>query len=85
MNLYMIVEGKRTETTVYPAWLSILAEYHYYYLRKMFAERNMIYRKTKTEEVQKEEYLDKLISRYKTTGHISTFGQWYNFIVNNFR
>ena len=25
MNLYMIVEGKKTETSVYPAWLSILA------------------------------------------------------------
>ena len=61
------------------------AEYHYYYLRKMFAERNMVYRKNKTEEVQQADYLNQLILRYETTGHISTFGQWYNFIVRNFK
>lgn len=61
------------------------AEYHYYYLKKMFAERNMVYRKNKTEEVQQVDYLNQLIMRYETTGHISTFGQWYNFIVSNFK
>lgn len=60
------------------------AEYHLYYLKKMFAERNMIYKKTKTDEVQKPEYLNQLLSRYKKTGHISTFGQWCDFIITNF-
>ncbi len=61
------------------------AEYHYYYLKKMFAERNMNYKKTKTAEVQREAYLNQLIDRYNVTGHIRTFGQWYEFITNNFK
>lgn len=61
------------------------AEYHLHYLKKMFAERNMIYKKTKTDEVQKEAYLNQLISRYDETGHISTFGKWYDFITTNFK
>lgn len=61
------------------------AEYHLYYLKKMFAERNMIYKKTKTGEVQKSDYLNQLILRYKETGHISTFGQWCDFITSNFK
>jgi hypothetical protein len=163
----MIVEGKKTETSVYPAWLSILApnlqrvsdprsitdncyylfsgegipsiynhvcnaildvqqinrgyykfdyllicldteegtnvsiedpelmpsfdseknkaEYHLYYLKKMFAERNMIYKKNKTDEVQDSQYLNQLISRYKETGQIATFGQWFDFITSNFK
>lgn len=62
-----------------------MAEYHFYYLRKMFSERNMIYKKTKTYEVQKPEYLSQLIYRYSNTGHLSTFGQWYEFITTNFK
>ena len=58
------------------------AEYHYYYLRKMFAERNMIYKKTYTCEVQKPEYLQRLINRYQSTNHIGTFGRWYEFITS---
>ena len=61
------------------------AEYHLYYLKKMFAERNMIYKKTKTDEVQDSQYLNQLISRYKETGQIATFGQWFDFITSNFK
>ena len=61
------------------------AEYHLYYLKRMFEERNMTYMKTKTDEVQKEAYLNHLIARYGETGHISTFGQWYEFITTHFK
>lgn len=60
------------------------AEYHLYYLRQMFLERNMHYKKTETEEVQKPEYLAELVKRYHETGHIRTFGRWYDFITTNF-
>lgn len=60
------------------------AEYHYYYLRKMLEERNMRYKKTKTDEVQKPEYLNQLIARYDDTKHISSFGRWYEFIKKEF-
>lgn len=61
------------------------AEYHFYYLRKMLGERNMIYMKTKTDEVQKPEYLTQLIERYRKTKHLSSFGRWYEFIKRNFK
>lgn len=56
------------------------AQFHYRYLRKMFSERHMKYSKTNTTEVEKQTYLDQLISRYKETNDIGSFGRWYDFI-----
>lgn len=58
------------------------AQFHYKYLRKMFNERHMMYSKKNTTEIEKQTYLDQLISRYKETHDISSFGRWYEFITS---
>ncbi len=60
---------------------STKAQYHYKYLREMFKERHMSYSKRNTSEVETSSYLSELINRYEGTGHITTFGKWYNFIT----
>ena len=56
------------------------AQYHHMYLREMFKERHMMYSKNNTKEVESESYLKQLISRYEETGHLVTFGNWFEFI-----
>ncbi len=56
------------------------AQFHYDYLKKMFAERNMRYSKSYTSEVQKSDYLNELINRCTTTKDLLTFKAWYEFI-----
>lgn len=58
------------------------AQFHFQYLRRMLAERNMIYGKNNTRAVCDEAYLQELILRYEQTGHISSFGFLYEFIKN---
>lgn len=58
------------------------AHFHHRYLKEMFKERHMQYAKNNTTEVQKESYLKQLIARYTETGHLSTFGHWYEFITS---
>lgn len=58
------------------------AHFHHRYLKEMFKERHMLYAKNNTEEVQKDSYLKELILRYNETGHLSTFGHWYEFITS---
>lgn len=59
------------------------AGFHLKYLRKMLQERRMVYNKNNTQEVEKVTYLNELIRRYEETGHLKTFGSWYEFVVNN--
>jgi len=61
------------------------AKFHLKYLKKMLEERQMTYTKTNTKEIQKDDYLQQLIKRYKETGHIATFGSWYDFVKAHFR
>lgn len=58
------------------------AQYHYHYLQEMFRERHMKYSKSNTKEVEKLDYLQQLIDRYNDTGHLATFGRWYQFITS---
>lgn len=58
------------------------AQFHFRYLHLMFNERNMRYTKSNPTEVCKKGYLDKLIERYHETGHICSFGRWYDFIAS---
>lgn len=64
---------------------STTAKFHLKYLKLMLEERNISYSKNNTIEVQKQTYLQQLIKRYKTTGHIKTFGSWYEFIKEYFK
>lgn len=59
---------------------STKAQFHHTYLKKIFAERHMSYSKSNPSEVCKEDYLNQLIKRYSETGHIPTFGRWYDFV-----
>lgn len=58
------------------------AQFHHKYLVKMFRERNMRYSKSNPQEVCSQMYLSRLIERYQNTGHISSFGRWYEFVTN---
>jgi len=61
------------------------AKFHLRYLKRMLEERNMTYSKKNTEVVQQQAYLQQLIRRYEETGHLSTFGSWYEFVKAHFR
>lgn len=79
MNIYMIVEGAETETKVYPAWMSILAPN----MKRIDDAWGVInYSKSNPGAVCQESYLKKLIDRYAETGHLETFGKWYEFVKN---
>lgn len=56
------------------------AQFHHQYLRDMFRERNIRYSKNNPREVCTKSYLDRLIERYEDTGHIGSFGKWYEFV-----
>ena len=56
------------------------AQFHFDYLKKMLAERNMRYSKSNTSEVQKPDYLNELINRCTTTKDLLTFKAWYDFV-----
>ncbi|MBP5501582.1 MAG: hypothetical protein J6Y24_02200 [Bacteroidales bacterium] len=56
------------------------AQFHFDYLKKMLAERNMRYSKNNTTEVQKSDYLNELINRCSTTKDLLTFKAWYDFV-----
>ena len=58
---------------------STKAQFHHAYLKKIFTERHMSYSKSNPSEVCKEDYLNQLIKRYSETGHIPSFGRWYDF------
>ena len=61
------------------------ARFHLQYLKRMLEERNMTYSKSNTKDVQQQVYLQQLIKRFEETGHIGTFGSWYEFVKENFR
>jgi hypothetical protein len=57
------------------------ASFHYDYLKRMLAEKNLCYTKHSTRVVESRHYLDQLIIR-TTQNHILSFKQFYDFIVN---
>jgi len=61
------------------------AKFHIRYLKRMLEERNMTYSKNNTVAVQQQVYLQQLISRFKDTGDIATFGSWYEFVKAHFK
>ena len=61
------------------------AKFHLRYLKRMLEERNMTYSKNNTIVVQQQSYLQQLISRFEVTGHLATFGSWYEFVITHFR
>lgn len=63
---------------------STKAKFHLKYLKTIFAERKMRYGKSHPEEVCRDTYLRQLVSRYKDTGDISSFGDWYEFVIGHF-
>lgn len=60
------------------------AQFHHSYLRKIFQKHNISYSKSKPDEVCRQHYLQRLIERYEHTGHIPSFGRWYEFVRDNF-
>lgn len=64
---------------------STTAKFHLKYLKKMLAERNMNYSKNSTGAVASSQYLEQLIQRYKSSGHIISFGNWYDFVIQHFK
>lgn len=68
-----------------PYRFNTAANFHLQYLKKMLEERNMSYSKSNTRAVQQQTYLQQLIKRYEETGHIATFGSWYEFVKAHFK
>ena len=68
-----------------PNRFATTARFHLRYLQQMLEERNMSYSKRNTHAVQQQTYLQQLIKRYEETGHIATFGSWYEFVKNHFK
>ena len=64
---------------------STKAQFHHAYLKKIFAERHICYSKSNPSEVCNDDYLKQIIKRYLETGHVCSFGRWYNFAITNFR
>ena len=64
-------------------WCDNKAHFHLRYLKAMFRERKMRYKKNQPNEVCKKSYLEELVTRYRTTNHLPSFGRWYDFVVNN--
>ncbi|MBR5651875.1 MAG: hypothetical protein IKW93_06650 [Bacteroidales bacterium] len=64
---------------------STTARFHIRYLKRMLEERNMTYSKSNTVAVQQKAYLEQLIKRFEDTGHIATFGCWYEFVKAHFK
>lgn len=62
---------------------STKAQFHHSYLKKLFSEQHLSYSKTNPGEVCKEYYLNQIIKRNSETGHISSFGRWYSFVIDN--
>ena len=58
---------------------STKAQFHHAYLKKIFEERHISYSKSNPSEVCREDYLMQLIKRHSETGHIASFGRWYDF------
>lgn len=56
------------------------AQFHVRYLKEMLKERNLKYEKNDTSVVCSQSYLDEIIRRYEETGHLRTFGSWYEFV-----
>ena len=68
-----------------PNRFATAAKFHLRYLKRMLEERNMAYSKSNTLAVQQQTYLQQLIKRYEETGHIATFGSWYEFVKDHFK
>lgn len=60
------------------------AQFHHAYLKELFKENHMKYTKSNPKEVCRQSYLDRLIGRYRETGHIASFGRWYEYVKRNF-
>ena len=68
-----------------PDRFATTAKFHLRYLKRMLEERNMSYSKNNTIDVQHQAYLLQLIKRFEETGHIATFGSWYEFVKDHFK
>ncbi len=55
------------------------ASFHEAYLKEILQERNIAYSKAFPKAVDEKYYLDKLINRFSTTQHISSFGDFLDF------
>lgn len=64
---------------------STKAQFHNRYLKLMLRERNVNYSKSNPYEVCKVSYLNELISRSRSTEHLKTFSQWYEFVINHLK
>lgn len=72
MNIYIIVEGERTETIVYPAWI----------IQLLAPKLKRIDDAWDVKGKRDCYYLFSAggIQRYTETSHISSFGRWCEFI-----
>lgn len=81
--LFYNIEKNDPEQMLKPSFFSkSIAQYHFQYLHEMFRYNKIGYQKKKPRLVATEEFFGKLIKRIKTTSHINSFAELYNFILN---
>lgn len=56
-----------------------IASYHFHYLHEMCRYNKIRYSKNKPEKMAEEQYFNALIERIKTTPHLSSFLEFYNY------
>lgn len=84
-NFYNVRENDpELMDNIAPDLFSTKAQFHCAYLKEIFKENHMKYSKSNPKEVCKQAYLERLIERYRKTGHIASFGRWYDFVTRNF-
>jgi len=65
--------------TVPSGYRSSCSEYHFFYLKQIFKSRNMSYSKKNPGQACADFYLKELMKRNEETGHLSSFGVFWQF------
>lgn len=83
LHYYNVKNNDPEEMGAYDEERYTKAQFHIRYLKEMLKERNLKYEKNDTSVVCNQSYLDEIIKRYEETGHLTTFGSWYEFVRDN--
>ncbi|HDI2995323.1 hypothetical protein [Acinetobacter baumannii] len=59
-----------------------IAQYHFFYLRKMLRLKNIRYKKERPNDLDKTYYFDQLRARYQDTNHLKSFQELYDAICS---
>lgn len=76
-SFYNVKENDPENMTCPSDFDGTIAQYHYFYLRKMLGLKNIRYKKERPNDLDKTYYLDQLKLRGEETGHLESFQYLY--------